>query len=285
MIQFTLSAFSDELSPDIDEQLKWLSENGVKYIEIRGVNGKNISELDEKEVKELRIKLDAYGIKPSCIGSPIGKINILDDFSGQKELCRKICEYAKILGTDKIRVFSFFMPEGEAPDSYRDEVMARMRELCDIAKQYSVILCHENEKNIYGDTPERCLDLYCEMQGDMKCVFDHANFISCDVEAYPYAFNMLSHTLSHMHIKDANEEKEMVVAGKGIGRIPETVKDVANRYEGEFILTLEPHLMEFSGLQGLESEGHTSILGNRYESPKAAFAAAKEALEKIINNI
>ena len=123
------------------------------------------------------------------------------------------------------------------------------------------------------------------MNGDMKCVFDHANFISCDVEPYPYAYEMLKGTFSHLHIKDANEEKEMVPAGEGIGHIPETIKSLANDEDGEFILTLEPHLMTFDGLQGLESEGHTSRLGNRYASPKEAFDTALSAMRAILENI
>ncbi|HAA24848.1 MAG TPA: xylose isomerase, partial [Ruminiclostridium sp.] len=45
-----------------------------------------------------------------------------------------------------------------------------------------IILAHENEKGIYGDTPERCVDIIKSMNCDyVRAVFDPANFIQCDV--------------------------------------------------------------------------------------------------------
>ena len=85
-----------------------------------------------------------------------------------------------------------------------------------------------------------------------------------------------------MHIKDADRNAEMVPAGEGIGRIPETLDALRGICDGEFILTLEPHLMEFGGLAGLEKEGHTSNLGNRYASPEEAFGVALASLKRYL---
>ena len=282
MIQFKLSAFSDELSPEIDRQIEWLSANGLDYMEIRGVDGTPVAEITLDKAREVKAKLDAAGIRISALGSPAGKININDDFEPHVEQFRHLLEIAKILDAKRMRMFSFFMPEGCDPADHRDEVMRRLAVFAELARPYGVTLCHENEKNIYGDTPERCLDIYNHFGGEIKCVFDHANFISCDIEPFPHAYGMLSHTFSHMHIKDADENAEMVPAGEGIGRIPETLAALKEAYDGEFILTLEPHLMEFGGLAGLESEGHTSNLGNRYKNSDEAFEVALSSLRKYI---
>lgn len=282
MIQFKLSAFSDELSPMIDRQIEWLTANGVEYMEIRGVDDISIADITLDKAREVKAKLDAAGLRISAIGSPAGKININDDFAPHLEQFKHLLDIADILEAPRMRIFSFFMPEGSDPADHRDEVMRRLGEFVRLAQERGVTLCHENEKNIYGETPERCLDIYNEFGGKLKCVFDHANFISCEVEAYPFAFDMLKHTFSHMHIKDADKNAEMVPAGEGIGRIPETLEKLGSLYDGEFILTLEPHLMEFSGLAGLESEGHTSNLGNRYKDSDEAFAVALSALKKYI---
>lgn len=282
MIQFKLSAFSDELSPEIDRQIEWLSANGLDYMEIRGVDGTPVAEITLDKAREVKEKLDRAGIRISALGSPAGKININDDFEPHVEQFRHLLEIAKILEAKRMRMFSFFMPEGCDPDDHRDEVMRRLSVFAELARPYGVTLCHENEKNIYGDTPERCLDIYNHFGGEIKCVFDHANFISCDIEPFPHAYGMLSHTFSHMHIKDADENAEMVPAGEGIGRIPETLAALKEAYDGEFILTLEPHLMEFGGLAGLESEGHTSNLGNRYKNSDEAFEVALSSLRKYI---
>ena len=279
MVEFKLSAFADEYSPEIDKQIEWLTSNGVGLLEIRGVDGTPVADITLDKAREVKAKLDKAGIGISAIGSPAGKINIKDDFDAHLVQFRHLIEIAHILCAKRMRIFSFFMPEGEDVSHYRDEVVRRLNVMCDIAAEEGITLCHENEKQIYGETPERCRELYEATGGRMKCVFDHANFISCDIEPFPYAYDVMKDTLCYMHIKDANAEKEMVVAGQGIGRIPETLAAVKNDFEGEFVLTLEPHLIEFDGLQGLESEGHTSNVGNKYADTNAAFAAALTALK------
>ena len=282
MIQFRLSAFADELSPEIDRQLEWLTANGLDLLEIRGVDGTPVADITLDKAREVKTKLDAAGVGVSAVGSPAGKIGIKDDFAPHLEKFRHLCDICDILGAKRMRIFSFFMPDGEDPAQYRGEVMRRLGEFVRIASARGITLCHENEKGIYGDAPERCADIYNEFGGAIKNVFDHANYISCGVEPYPHAFDLVGRGLSHMHIKDANEAAEMVPAGEGEGRIPETLNALRGIYDGEFILTLEPHLMEFSGLAGLEKKGHTSNLGNRYSSPEEAFDCALAALRRYL---
>ncbi|MBQ3182037.1 MAG: sugar phosphate isomerase/epimerase [Clostridia bacterium] len=283
MIEFKLSAFADEYSPEIDKQIEWLTSNGVGLLEIRGVDGTPIADISLDKAREVKCKLDKAGLGISAIGSPAGKINIKDDFDAHLVQFRHLIDIAHILEAKRMRIFSFFMPEGEDPAIYRDEVVRRLNIMCDIAQKEEITLCHENEKQIYGETPERCRELYEATGGRMKCVFDHANFIACDIEPYPRAYSILKDTLCYMHIKDANLDKEMVVAGEGIGRIPETLASVKKDFDGEFILTLEPHLLEFDGLKGLESEGHTSNVGNKYKNTDEAFGAALAALKAAMN--
>lgn len=282
MVQFRLSAFADEYNPEIDKQIAWLTANNVDMLEIRGVDGTPVAEITLEKAREVKAKLDKAGISISAIGSPAGKINIKDDFAPHLEQFKHLCEIAHILEAKRMRIFSFFMPEGDDPEIWFDEVVSRLSQFCDIAEKEGIVLCHENEKQIYGDIPERCIKLHKALGGRLKCVFDHANFIACDVEAYPYAYNIVKDAVCYMHIKDASAEKEMVVAGDGIGRIPETIESIKNDFEGEFILTLEPHLIEFDGLAGLESEGHTSNVGNKYANTDEAFAAALAAVKKCI---
>ena len=97
--QIQLSGFSDEISPDFDKQMQVISQLGMKYIEIRGVDGKNITELTPDEVAVVKEKLDAAGVQISSIGSPIGKIDITDDFAPHLETFRKLLETAKTLNT------------------------------------------------------------------------------------------------------------------------------------------------------------------------------------------
>lgn len=68
--------------------------------------------------------------------------------------------------TPYIRMFSFFIPAGETPETYRDEVFERLQKFVDYAKQENVILLHENEKEIYGDNAKRCLEIMKEFYGE-----------------------------------------------------------------------------------------------------------------------
>ena len=258
MAEFILSAFADEYSPNFDEQIEGLKKNGVGFMEIRGVDGKNISDLTEDEMKAVREKLDKAGIGVSSIGSPIGKI----------------------LGTKNIRMFSFYMPEGVTREEARPEVMKRLTAMLEIAKAEGVTLCHENEKGIYGDSPETCLDIQKEFGGEIKLIFDPANFIECGYEPYPHGFELLGDRIYYMHIKDADENHKIAPAGKGIGRIPDIIKELDKR-EGRLFLTVEPHLRVFKGLEALETDEKTKM-PNTYATSYEAFGAAVDAIKAII---
>ena len=280
MAEFILSAFADEYSPNFDEQLEGLKKNGVGFMEIRGVDGKNISDLDEATLKVVKEKLDKAGIGISSIGSPIGKIKTSDPFEPHLDKLRNCIRAAKILGTKNIRIFSFYMPEGVTREEARPEVMIRLAAMLEIAKAEGITLCHENEKGIYGDSPETCLDIQKEFGGEIKLIFDPANFIECGYEPYPHGFELIGDRIYYMHIKDADAEHKIAPAGKGIGRIPDIIRELDKR-EGKLFLTVEPHLRVFKGLESLETDEKTKM-PNTYATSYEAFGAAVDAIKAII---
>ncbi|EMS73404.1 sugar phosphate isomerase/epimerase family protein [Ruminiclostridium cellobioparum] len=221
MSGFILSAFADEIDPMLTTQMNILDKHGIKYIEMRGVNKKNLVEHTLEEVREIKKQLDEKGFRISAIGSPIGKIKITDGFESHLGLFRHTIEIAGILDTKYIRMFSFFIPRGEKPESYRDEVVGRWRRFVDAAKGTGLTLLHENEKDIYGDTPKRCLDLLETLDCSyVKAVFDPANFVQCDVEAYPEAYQLLKKHIAYIHIKDAlYKDHSVVPSGHGDGKV------------------------------------------------------------------
>jgi len=275
MATFRFSAFADEYSKEFDEQIKGLLENNVHLIEPRGIDGVNISDLTTEKAMEVKSKLDAAGIGISALGSPIGKIKLDEDFESHKIKLRRTCEIAKILGAQRIRMFSFYMPKDcEDVSVYRDTVMARMGEMIDIAEEYGIQLCHENEKGIYGDTPERCLELVKAFDGRLGCVFDPANFIQCGVTPFPEAFESLLPYLTYMHIKDCAASGTVVVAGTGVGCIPEIFALLNRTVNGEIVVTVEPHLKVFAGLEELEGDDKTQIKNSAFTTSSEAFSAA-----------
>lgn len=282
MARFNLSAFADEADSQLEGQIKALHEAGISQVELRGVNGKNVSTLTAEEAKEVKSVLDDEGISVSSVGSPYGKIRITEDFAPHLELFKKGMELTKILGADRVRMFSFYIPAQEQPEQYRDEVFARLDQMACVARGAGVQLLHENEKGIYGDTDDRCLEILKEFSGRILGVFDPANFIQCKVRPVE-AMAKLKDYIAYMHIKDAMAEDGSVVpCGMGDGDLPKLLELMAKRADG-MVLSIEPHLTVFDGLSGLQGEEvkHKFV----YENSKAAFAAAADALKDVLGKL
>lgn len=282
MSEFILSGFADEINPMLDVQLKVMNELNIGHIEVRGIDGKNISKYTPDEIKEIKKKFDAANIKVSSIGSPIGKIQITDPMDDHIEEFKNIIEIAKIMETKYIRLFSFYMPKDEDPKKYRDEVLKRMNMFVDTAKGSGLILLHENEKGIYGDVADRCLDILENIGSDsLRAVFDPANFVQCHEETYPRAFDMLKDHIEYMHIKDALKNGEVVPAGMGEGKVKEILKSLKDRdYKG--FLSLEPHLTNFVGLASLEEGKEKQEISTNTEDK---FKLAVKSLRDILKTL
>ena len=249
-----ISGFADEIAEDLKTQIEVIKKLGISHIEMRGVNGKPLVEHSLEEVKEVKRQLDENQIKLSSIGSPIGKILITEDFEEHFELYKKTVEIAKIMETPYIRMFSFFIPEGEEPEKYKSQVFERLQKFADYARDHQVVLLHENEKEIYGDNAKRCLEIMQEFYGEhFKAVFDFANFVQCNQDTRE-AYQLLKPYISYIHIKDAKAESGIVVpAGYGNGNVEEILKSLLEEgYEG--FLSLEPHLTDFTGFGTLEQK-------------------------------
>lgn len=273
-------AFADEASSVIDEQIAAMKRNGLNGIEIRNVDGTNVSDITEVKAKEVKEKLDAAGLEAWCIGSPIGKINIVtDDFSEHLKKLHHTCRIANILGAKNIRMFSFYYPKDLKPEDVKDKVFESMAAMLEVATEYGVQLCHENEKGIYGDVASRCLELHKAFPL-LKGVFDPANFIQCGQDTLE-AWETLQDYIHYMHIKDALADGNVVPAGEGAGNIPVLLKKYAAN--GGNAVTLEPHLKVFEGLKNLEQEGEKIQVGIRsYASGDEAFDVACNALKVIL---
>lgn len=272
-MNFKLAAFADEADGRISEQIKAMTENGVAYLEIRGVDGENISDITIEKAKEVRKQLDDAGLAVWSLGSPYGKIGICDDFAPHLEKFRHGLELAEILGAKHIRMFSFYVPSGDE-ERYRDEVMHRLEQFICAAEGSGVTLCHENEKGIYGDMAVRCEEIHRTFP-QLKAVFDPANFVQCGQDTIE-AWKLLAPYVEYMHIKDAMADGSVVPAGKGIGNLSYLLEN----YKGT-VLTLEPHLSVFDGFDKLETAEKTKM-GYCYPTSRAAFDAAVNALKELI---
>ena len=178
----TLTGFADEVSFDLGEQIELLTALGIRHVEFRSAWRTKVLDLTEEQLHEAKRMLDAAGIALSSVGSDIGKIQITDPFEEHLERARHAVEVANFFGSPYIRMFSFFIPEGEDADAYRDEVMRRTRAFVDLAEAGGVTMLHENEKDIFGDIPRRVVDLVTTMDSpNYRAIFDPANYVQCGV--------------------------------------------------------------------------------------------------------
>ncbi|MBQ3140694.1 MAG: TIM barrel protein [Clostridia bacterium] len=276
------SGFADEISPVFDEQLATVKKLGMNFIEIRGVDGKNVADLDADQVADVKRKLDQAGVGISAIGSPIGKIGIRDDFDAHLERFERVMNTAEALGTRYIRVFSFFMPEGEDPETHFETVCERLSVLIERAAARGLVLLHENERDIYGEKAPACLKLMQRLACDnFRATFDPANFVQAG-QNVKEAYEMLYPYIEYVHIKDARfEDKSVTPAGYGDGEVEYLLKALADgNYSG--FLSVEPHLGDFVGLADLQKSELNSIIDME---PAARFELAFNALKDIVGRV
>lgn len=275
-MKFRLAAFADEASGSLDGQISAMRENGVEMLEIRGVDGENISDITSEKARDIRARLDAAELSVWSLGSPFGKIGITEDFEPHLDKFRHGLELAEILSAKNIRIFSFYVPH-DNPELYSDEVMKRLEKMLSAAKDSGITLCHENEKGIYGDSAERCAEIHRNFP-ELRAVFDPANFVQCGQDTKS-AWEQLSPYVEYLHIKDALADGSVVPAGKGIGNIPHILRE----YRGD-VLTVEPHLSVFSGFDKLE-QGETAERKFSYPDSRTAFKAAVDSIKQIMEEM
>src|SRR5271165_6129182 len=135
-----LSGFADEStsSKTAVEQFVAFAALGMQYYSIRFIDAgqgvKNVMKLSVAEIQKIRQLQNEYGLNVSSIGSPIGKIKLVDSEDGTKNTfipfekylateVQKACELAHAFETKLIRGFSFYHPKGSDPRDYLSQVV------------------------------------------------------------------------------------------------------------------------------------------------------------------
>ena len=248
----TLTGFADEVSQDFGEQLALMNDLRIAHIEMRSAWGTKVLDLDERQLKDARSMLRDAGVNLSAVGSDLGKIRITDPFEDHLKRAAHAMDVCEFYECPRLRTFSFFMPEGEDFGQYRDEVLRRLEQMVAVAEKAGVTFLHENEKDIFGDVPERCVDLVTSLDsGSFRLTFDPANYVQCGVKPADEALPMVQQYTDYVHIKDARASDSAVVpAGEGDGQVSQVIRTLADGgYDG--FLSIEPHLGDFDAFGGL----------------------------------
>ena len=218
---WTLSGFADEIDPDPATQCRVLRELDIAHIELRSAWDVNVLDWSDEQLTEVENVLTAYSISVSSIGSPIGKINIEDDFDAHLLRMDRALTVAHRLRAPYIRLFSFYRGDGVPVE------------------------------NIYGDVPDRVLDLVESVDSpQFKLAWDAANYVQCGVRPFAEGYDRLRPHVAYVQIKDALAATgEVVPAGEGDGEVRETIRALrADGFDGFF--SMEPHLGSTHSLGG-----------------------------------
>ncbi len=253
----TISAFADEISPNLKEQMDVCEQHGIKCIDVRSIDDINVSKMTIDQVKEYKKQMSDRGFKVPCLGSPIGKIKIGDDMNAHLDLLKHCCDVAKAFGTSWIRMFSFYPTDGAKISDQRDQAIKGIEAMVKVADQQDVVLYHENEAAIYGATTEGVKDIFASIPSPrLKGVFDPGNFVTENIKAFDEAWTVgLAEMTHYFHVKDKKYgAKRCVPAGEGDGQFAQIFADMKKRNWSGY-MTLEPHLAgagQFKGFTGPE---------------------------------
>ena len=257
---FTLSAFGDEIADDVDEQLKVLNDLEIGYLELRSAWGTNVLELSDDEVARLIELCDIHSVRVSCIGSPIGKSPIDRPMGDVVADLERTLDIAKMLGIDRVRVFSFY-PEVDGQQVERVEMsISRLRVMAEEAGERGAVLLLENEGGLVGDTPERCRAIVEGVGSpNLRYVWDTGNYPQMGfASSVEIGWPLLAEYTECVQVKDWRISDGMItVAGGGDGQVRELLENLRDvGYVG--FLALEPHLLiagqrgGFSGAEGMK---------------------------------
>lgn len=245
---WTLSGFADEAATDIDAQIKVLADGGMKFIDLRNLDGYNISELPLDHAESVKRKLDDAGVRVGMFGSPLGKIDIADDMAVDLRKLRHLSLLADIFGTRKVRIFSYFNEKGASQEQWASESLSRLRQLKELAAELNLSLYHENERDIYGDTCAHVRHIADELRdpgppgsaGTFRLIFDFDNYNQCGEDVWRN-WQQLKDVSDAFHLKDSDKQCQHVPIGTGAGYAKEILAEaLKSGWDGH--LGLEPHL-------------------------------------------
>ena len=242
------SGISDEAGQNIDTQIKAHQELGWSHMELRLVDGTNITALDDAVFDAVCQRLGAAEMKVSCFGSAIAnwaRPITCDPKIDQDDLQQAIPRMQR-LGTPIIRIMSYPNdPKQPLPEAeWRKEAIKRVRELAKMAEDGGIVLGHENCSGWGGQSAEHSHILLSEVGSQaLKVIYDTGNPVTYGQDAWAY-YQSVKPDIIYVHIKDArreNGEDVYTYCGEGDGCVRETLKDLlASGYDGG--ISIEPHL-------------------------------------------
>jgi len=220
--QVILSGFADEAANQktAEQQFAAFAALGLQYYTIRFIdagNGvKNVMELTKAELNRIRHLQGEYGLNVSSIGSPIGKVKLLDvdDKTKNKYVpfrkylsqdVRKVCELAHAFETKLIRGFSFYHPRGADPWEHVPQVVDQLGQITEACHRSDLTFGLEVEANLVGQTGPLLAEIHKKVNHPaLVLIFDAANILTqgFSTDEVFQQYLTMKPGLGWLHIKD-----------------------------------------------------------------------------------
>lgn len=243
-----LSGISDEAGKPIDVQIKAHQELGWQHLEIRCVDGEQLTAVSDEKFGDIYDQVTGAGMHVSCFASAIANWArpITGDFQVDADDLKQAIPRMHRFETPFIRVMSYPNDKDHPIEEreWRKEAIRRMKELSRIAEDGGVIMVHENCSGWGGLSAENSNILLGEVDSPaLKLVYDTGNPVIYEQDAWEY-YQAVQKDIVYVHIKDGTKDGEsnnFTFPGEGNGRVRETVADLLARgYDGG--ISIEPHL-------------------------------------------
>lgn len=278
-----LSAFVDEAGDSTNEQLIACVKGGLTYIDPRSVDGYNITELPLDAAKKVAKRYHELGIRANMYGSPIGKIDITDDFQIDLDRLDHLGQLKGIFGATGVRIFSYYNKSGIDKSAWQRESINRLKRLRDRASQLGLVLFHENESEIFGEHPEDVMKIAELRDGQVfKLIYDFANYLRTGVQPQD-CWAMFKGRTDCFHLKDQKVNGQHVPIGLGDTDAEAILCDaISSGWQGAFVL--EPHLTHSQAVitTGVHGAPDVSLTGlSRGDTFQIAVNAARKIMESV----
>ena len=252
-----ISGFTDEVSDDLDIQIRALKELEWNHIDLRTVDGMNVSTLSDEEFGRVHRSLEEHGIKIACFGSTVANWgrSVHTDLEQDLEELRTSIRHMQRADCKYIRIMSYKIDDPEPLGTAMEkQVIAGIGKIVEIAEDNGVVCLHENCLTWGGQSHLHSLRLLEAVDSPaLRLVFDTGNPVSMKEviggEPYSYQdpyqfFEQVIDYVDYVHIKDAvveNEGARYVFPGQGDGRVREILKRLADD-RPSLPISIEPHV-------------------------------------------
>ncbi|MCU0871311.1 MAG: sugar phosphate isomerase/epimerase [Pirellulaceae bacterium] len=217
-----LSGFADEAANQklAEQQFAAFAALGLQYYTIRFIDAgqgvKNVMQLTKTEIAKVRHLEDEYGLNVSSIGSPIGKVKLLDVDDGShnrfvpfkkylEQEVKQACEMAHAFETKLIRGFSFYHPRGTDPWEHLPQVVDQLGKIAEACHRSDLTFGLELEANLVGQTGNLLAEIHRQVDHPaLMLIFDGANIATQGFSADEclQQYREMKPGLGWLHIKD-----------------------------------------------------------------------------------